>query len=282
MLASLLVVFREVLEAGLIVGIVLAATEGIRGRGVWISAGVGGGVLGACIVAAFAGALGSAFEGVGQELFTASILSLAVLMLSWHILWMSKHGRELAETMNATGRAVRGGEKSLLALALVVGVAVLREGSEIVLFLYGIVVATKEGPAPLVTGGVLGIGLGAILSYAIYRGLVAIPMRHLFSTTNWLIALLAAGMAGQAAATLASADLIPSLGERLWDTSWLLSDDGLAGRALHALVGYSAQPSGVQIAAYLATLIVLIISSHQIGQAGLARRRSVRGPAEVR
>jgi plastocyanin len=79
----------------------------------------------------------------------------------------------------------------------------------------------------------------------------------MFSLTNGLIALLAAGMAGQAAAVLHGADLLPGWGEQLWDSSALLSDDSLTGRALHTLVGYSARPSGIQLAAWATTLVLL-------------------------
>ena len=272
MLASLLIVFREVMEAGLIVGIVLAASEGVPRRGAFVSTGVGGGVLGACIVAACAGAIASALEGVGQEVFTASILGTAVGMLGWHCVWMARHGRELAAQAKALGHAVRGGDKPLLALAIVVAVAVLREGSETVLFLYGIAISNQQGPAPLLIGGALGVGAAALLSYLLYRGLVAIPVRYLFSVTNWLIALLAAGMAGQAAAVLAGADILPSWGERLWDTSFILRDDSWIGSALHTLVGYSARPLGIQVVAYIVTLTTLMVLTKLVAPASVAAR----------
>jgi len=271
MLASLLIVFREIIEAGLIVGIILAATEGVAGRGLWIAGGVAGGVLGAGLVALFAGALSNALEGVGQEVFTVGILCVAVLMLGWHTIWMARHGREIAAEMNAAGAAVKGGQKSLLAMAIVVAIAVLREGSEVVLFLYGIAVSTNEGPIPLLVGGMLGMLGGGMLSYLLYRGLVIIPMRHLFSVTNTLVALLAAGMAGQAADLLARTDIIPAWGDQLWDSSRLLSEGSMVGRALHALVGYSDRPSGVQVAAYLVTLVLLVSLSRAIGKPAATR-----------
>ena len=257
MLASLVIVFREVLEAGLIVGIVLAATQGIPRRGAWIAGGIACGVLGACLLAVFAGAVSQALSGNGQEVFTAGILAVAVVMLGWHTIWMASHGRKMAQEMKAMGRAVGAGDRSLLAMAVVVGVAVLREGAEVVLFLYGIAAASQEGTSSLVLGGLFGIGGGALISYLLYRGLVAIPLKRLFSVTGWLIVLLAAGMAGQAAGILAGADLLPAWGYQLWDTSWLLSQDGLAGRALHALVGYTDRPMGVQVAAYVGVVVLL-------------------------
>jgi high-affinity iron transporter len=272
MLASLLIVFREVLEAGLIVGIVLAATRGVAGRASWIALGIGGGAAGSCLLAVFAGALSDAMAGIGQEVFNAVILSVAVIMLGWHNVWMAHHGRELARQMTAVGRSVAAGQKSLLALAIVVAVAVLREGSEVVLFLYGIAASSNEGPVALLIGGALGIGLGGAVAWLLYRGLLAIPTRRLFSVTSGMIALLAAGMAGQAAAYLAKVDVIPSWGDQLWDTSALLPDDGIVGRALHALIGYSDRPMGVQLAAYLAVLTALVLLSRMFSPGRPAAR----------
>jgi high-affinity iron transporter len=272
MLATLLIVFREMLEAGLVVGIVLAATEGLTGRMIAIAGGVAAGVCGAAIVAAFADVIAGAAEGVGQELFTAGVLLAAVGMLTFHSAWMTRHGRKLSADLSALGKAAALGDKSLLALAVVVGIAVMREGSEVVLFLYGIAVSAHESPFAMLMGGLAGLVLAAAVSYALYRGLMTIPMRHFFTVTNWLIALLAAGMAGQAAAVLASADLIPSWGERIWNTSFILADDSWLGRALHALVGYSAMPSGIQMAAYVATLAMIVsltkFAQHEKPRAG--------------
>ncbi len=262
----MIIVFREVMEAGLIVGIVLAATEGVPGRGRWIAGGITAGVAGASLVAIFAAVLFNAFEGAGQEVFTAAILLFAVAMLTWHVGWMSHHGRAMAAEVREVGQAVRLGQRSLAALAVVVTVAVLREGSEVVLFLFGIMAASNTDPLALAVGGVAGLALASVVSWLLYRGLVAIPLRHLFNVTNTLIALLAAGMAGQAVAVLHGADLLPGWGEQLWDTSWLLADDTFLGRSLHALVGYSARPSGIQLAAWLGTLLMLATLSRIVGR----------------
>jgi high-affinity iron transporter len=170
----------------------------------------------------------------------------------------------MARDMKAMGRAVAAGEKSLFAMAVVVTVAVLREGAEVVLFLYGIVVSSNEGWPALALGSLAGLALGAAISFLLYRGLVAIPIARMFTITNWLIALVAAGMAGQAAALLAGIDLIPSWGYELWDTSWLLPQDSIVGRALHALVGYADRPMGVQLAAYLVVFVTLIVGAQLI------------------
>lgn len=272
MLAAALIVFREVLEAGLIVGVVLAATEGVAGRAGWIAGGVAAGVVGAALVALFAQQLSEAFAGSGQAVFNAAILVAAVLMLSWHILWMSRHAREMVGEMKSLGRKLSAGETTLLAMATVVAVAVLREGSEVVLFLYGVAASGGAGPVAMLGGGLIGVAGGAAISFLIYRGLLAIPTGSLFAVTNGLVALLAAGMAGQASVYLEQAGFLPSLGDQVWDTSWLLRDDSLVGRALHALVGYSDRPMGVQIATYVAVLTVLVAVGRRIGSAPRAQR----------
>src|SRR6516162_2313084 len=257
MLATAIIVFREVLEASLVVGIVLAASRGVPRRGIWVGGGVAGGVFGAALVAASADALAAAVGGIGQELFNAAILFTAVAMLGWHNIWMTRHGRELAATAARLGEAVAGGSRPLYALALVVAVAVLREGSETVLFLYGIAVASRAGGLGMLPGGLLGLAGGAAVGALIYFGLLAIPLRRLFTVTNWLILLLAAGMASQGAAFLMQANLLPALGNRLWDTSSILSEKSILGLLLHVLIGYSAQPAGIQVVFYLATLLVI-------------------------
>ncbi len=254
MLASLVIVFREVFEAGLIVGIVMAVTAGVRGRSAWISAGVLAGVLGACLVAVFTTALSNLFGGSGQEVFNAGILAFAVLMLTWHNVWMARHGRELVAELRAAGEAVVAGRKSLLALAIVVAIAVLREGSEVVLFLYGVAAAQGGASWSMAGGGVVGLFLGSSVCLLTYLGLVTIPTRYLFGVTSTLIAFLAAGLAAQAIAFLEQADLVTALDQTVWDTSWLLSDSSMLGRALHTLIGYVDQPTAMQLVVYLATL----------------------------
>jgi high-affinity iron transporter len=258
-LAALLIVFREVFEAGLVVGIVMAVTAGVAGRTLWIAGGVAAGVLGACVVALFTTGLSDLFGGSGQEVFNAGILGFAVLMLTWHNVWMSRHGRELVAELRAAGEAVAAGSKSLLALAIVVAIAVLREGSEVVLFLYGVAAAQGGASWAMVGGGFIGLILGSSVCLLTYFGLITIPARYLFGVTSALIALLAAGMAAQAIAFLEQANLVTALDETVWNTSWILSDSSFLGRALHTLVGYVDQPTAMQVVVYAATLGAIVV-----------------------
>jgi len=176
----------------------------------------------------------------------------------WHNAWMARHGREIAEEMRNIGTAVSEGAKPLTALAIVVGLAVLREGSEVVLFLYGIMAQGTSGAA-LLAGGVLGIAAGAAFTGLTYWGLLAIPTRYIFSVTSWLIALLAAGMAAQSVQFLNSAGLVVALDATVWDTSWLLSEGSIFGRMLHALIGYTERPTEMQLMVYIGTLFAMFL-----------------------
>jgi high-affinity iron transporter len=265
MLSALLIVFREVIEAGLIVGIVLAATQGVPKRGTAVSTGIFAGVLGACLVAAFAGELAALFQGNGQELFNASILLLAVTMLTWHNVWMASHGRQMARELKAAGHDVLTGKRTLAALGVVVGVAVLREGSEVVLFLYGIAAQGGTSNAALLLGGGLGLLAGAAVSALMYFGLLTIPAGRLFQVTSGLIILLAAGMAAQAVLFLQNGGYIDVMTDTIWDTSWLLKEDSIPGRLLHTLVGYVQAPDGAQILAYLATIAAILVLTRLTG-----------------
>jgi high-affinity iron transporter len=111
-----------------------------------------------------------------------------------------------------------------------------------------------------------------------YMGLLKISTRKLFSVTNGLIILLAAGMASQGVGFLISADLLPTWGDAVWDTSWLLTDSSIVGKMLHALVGYTARPAGIQIVAYMSTLAIIVTLVRRLGHPAaqaVARKQTV-------
>ena len=219
-----------------------------------------GGVLGASLVAGFAGALSAAFAGTGQELFNAAILGVAVVMLTWHNVWMARHGRALAAEIRAAGEAVVAGSKTMAGLAVVVGIAVLGEGFEVVLFLYGVVVSSEAGSGlSILGGGIVGVLLGGGVCALTYWGLLSIPTRRLFSVTSALIAFLAAGMAAQATAFLEQANAVTVLPQVVWDSSLILPDTSILGRALRTLIGYSDRPTAMQLCVYLAVLAAILL-----------------------
>ena len=259
MFAAAIIVFRESLEASLIISIMMAATRGIPLRGRWVWGGVLLGLVGSALVASSMEVIANLADGVGQELFNVAILITAIGMLAWHNIWMSVHGKELAKQISNTARAVTDGSRERSVILLVVALAVLREGSETVLFLYGVATGGENGIRDTLVGGLMGLASGAVVATLLYAGLIRIPVRWFFAVTSALVLLLAASMASQAARLLIQADLLPSLSMPLWDTSGVISQNSAAGTILHGLIGYEAQPSGMQVLAY--GLVFIVIAS---------------------
>ncbi len=260
MFGSALIVFRETLEAALLIGIIAAATRGLSRRTLWLAVGIGAGLAGSLVVASLTETIAEMAEGTGQELFNAAVLGIAVLMLGWHNIWMATHGREMATQARSVGMAVKSGEREMSALAILIALAVLREGSETALFLYGIAAGddTASGISML-GGGMLGLSAGIAAGWALYAGLARIPLRHFFTVTSALILFLAAGLAGQMARLLIQGDLIRPLVSPLWDSSSLLPMDSVLGNLLHLLAGYEARPSGMQVLFYGLTFLAILV-----------------------
>jgi high-affinity iron transporter len=258
MWGAAIIVLRETIEAALLVGIVAAATAAIPGRSRWIAGGIAAGAAGAMLVAALAQHIGNLFHGMGQELFNATVCAVAVVMLGWHNVWMSAHGAELAAGARRVGREVAEGRQELTAVFIVIALAVLREGSEAVLFIYGLTSGEAGSAWSTTAGAAVGLGGGALLGFLLYKGMLRIPMKHFFSVTSALILLLAAGMAARTAAFLVQADILPSLKDPVWDTSSLLREDSPLGVFLHALIGYDVRPSAMQLVFYVAAFAVIL------------------------
>lgn len=275
MLSAALIVFREILEAALLIGIIAAATRDVAKRGAWLAGGVVLGLIGAGIVAGFAGVIANFASGMGQELFNASVLGAAVIMLAWHNIWMASHGREMAQQAKTVGTNIRMGSQSMSVLLVVVGLAVLREGSEVVLFLYGIAFSGGVSAGGMLAGGLLGAVLGAGLGFVIYYGLLKVPLRWFFSVTSGLILLLAAGMASQCARFLIQADMLPSLVNPVWDSSAILPQGSAVGTLLHTLIGYDDQPSGMQFLVYVLTLILIVVGMKWVSRVVVQNRHKM-------
>jgi high-affinity iron transporter len=265
MFGTAIIIFREVLEAALIIGLVLAATRGVSGRLQWVMTGIGGGILGAVLLALVADSIAPLADGMGQEIMNATILFLAVIMLTWHLLWMRKHAIEITQKVKQVGQAVINGDKEPVILAFIIGLAILREGSEAVLFLYGLAAAGTNS-TELLLGGSLGLLGGIVAGSVLYLGIARIPVGKLFQVSGWLILLLTAGLASQAVSYLVQADLVPAFGYAVWDTSFLVSEQSIAGHVLHILIGYVDHPMGIQVMTYTLTMGLLAAAMYVMNQ----------------
>ncbi|MES2772309.1 MAG: FTR1 family protein [Pseudomonadota bacterium] len=266
MFATGLIVFRETLEAALFIGIIAATTRGVARRTLWISGGVLVGILGALLMASGMGQISALADGIGQELLNVCIIVVALMMLTWHCVWVSTHGREMAQNAKNLGLNTREGKSALWVLSLAVMLSVLREGAETVLFIAGFLSGSPTGLATMLIGAIFGLISGTLVGVLIYLGLAQIKAQHLFSVTNALVLVLAGSLASQLAKTLSQAGLVSNWSEAVWDSSWLLANDSSLGVLLHALAGYDAQPSALQLAFYLGAITLIWLATQQVSR----------------
>jgi high-affinity iron transporter len=257
MLAAATIIFREILEIALVLGIVMAATRGLKGRSLLALAGLGLGILGSVIIAFFTESIANAIDGMGQEIFNAAIMFTAVGFLGWTVIWMRTHGRELARHLKETGQDILSGHKSVYVLVGVVALATFREGAEIVLFTYGMTASGAYTLAEIGSGAIVGALGGIAVGAALYLGLLRAAQKYLFAVTGWMLILLTAGMAASGANFLIAAGILPTLSPELWDTSAYISASSLPGEILKVLIGYTPRPTGMEALFHVATLLTL-------------------------
>jgi high-affinity iron transporter len=263
MLKIAIIVFREILEIALVIGILLAATKGIKKRNFYILSGLGLGVMGSILIAFFTDNISNLFQGAGQEAFNASILLISSAMIAWTVIWVKKYSKTIANDLKNLGNSVATGNKSLFALMPVVALAVLREGTEIVLFSYGSFVSGDK-ISSLVLGGIFGLTAGIAVGLGLYFGLLRFLGRHFFSVTSYLLIFLAAGMVSHSLGFLAQGGFVPEIIYPVWDSSSFLLERSFIGSIFHAMFGYVSKPSAIQLIGYVGTLALLFLGIRKV------------------
>jgi high-affinity iron transporter len=256
MLQIAIVVFREILEISLILGILTAATKEIPGRTKWIASGLTLGIAASLLLAFFTDKISESLDGMGQEFFNGLILISASVMIGWTVLWMQKHARSISGELKRLSNSVREGKKPLYILLVVVFLSVLRESAEVVLFTYSYYVSGTE-ISGIISGLIAGLILGSAVGFALYLGILKAFGKYFFIVTTWLLIFLSAGIASQGIGFWINAQITPTLGE--FNFSMILSQQSFIGKFLHIFFGYIDQPAGAQLLTYFFTLAALII-----------------------
>lgn len=259
MLASLVIVFREVFEMSIVICVVLAAAKELSSRFRWVFLGVLFGIIGAFAFAGLTSFFTLLAEGTNEKIPSIVMLFISALLIAYTVLWMKKHGRELTQNLKRVGSDVVAGTRPLWMLTVVVGIAVLREGSEIVLFLYGLHASGNSSWLSIISGGIGGVAIGVLTGTLMYLGLLRIPMKHMFSVTSLLLTFIAAGMVANAVRKLVQIDALPGLINPLWDTSHILSTHSTVGKLFAVLIGYQDKPSAMALIWYLGTLGIILL-----------------------
>ncbi len=254
MFTTATIIFREILEMAIIISVIIASTKNIKNINKYIFAGFAIGLLGSGIIAASGNYISSLVSGYGDEIFNAAILIIAIAMISWTIIWMKTHAKELSQNIQNTGSSIASGDLPLISITTIIAIAIFREGSEIVIFMFGLVKSANLDLLSILNGAALGVFGGAIVSFAIFNGIIRLSPKYFFQFTSLILALLAAGMASQLVLHLEAIGIINDFATPVWDSSWLIGNDSTAGQFLKTLIGYTAKPSTYQVIFYFITL----------------------------
>jgi high-affinity iron transporter len=254
---ALLITLREGLEVALMVVIVLAYLKKTGRTRHFVS--VWQGTVAAVAVSIVAGGLlfgfGSGLSGKAEEVFEGSAMLLAVVVLTWMVIWMKSQARGLRGKIETdVERAVAGG--SSIALAFLAFVLVVREGLETVLFLFG--GSDETSLAATAIGGLLGLVAAVAIGRLVYQGSRSIPLRQLFSVTGVLLILFAAGLLAHGLHEFQEAGYMNVLVDEVWDTNGIVDEDGDAGGLLKGLFGYNGNPSLLEVLAYPTYLLLAL------------------------
>lgn len=250
MLSAVIIILREVLEASLIVSTLLVASRifGISNR--WALWALFWGMAGATVVARYLGAISEWFDGVGQELLNTVMLILITLLLTGISFCIASCARR-----NNPPNVKSSGFMRMMLMGAV-ALAVVREGTEIVIYVYGFSYS-EPTLVPVLLGGSIGLGIGVSAGVLVYYGLLGLPARYTVTATPVLIALVASGMASEAVLYLIQAGWLPSQ-MPLWDTGGWIPEPSLTGQLLYALIGYEATPTPLQVAVHGFTLLFIL------------------------
>ncbi len=260
MLSTLLITLREGLEAALIIGIILAYL--VRTENAWGSKYIWLGTLLAVAASLIAGAgiylLAGELEGQTEQIFEGAATLTAVGVLTWMIFWMRRQAVNIKAHLHAQIASALGTGSSL-GLAALAFVVVVREGIETVLFLFA---ASRVAESPILSaaGGILGLALAVAIGYSIYRGTSRLNLRTFFGVTSLLLILFAAGLLAHGIHEFQEAGIIPTVVEHLWDINHVLPESSGPGVFLTALFGYNANPSLVEVIAYLSYLVFTMVA----------------------
>jgi high-affinity iron transporter len=254
-LSAVIIILREVLEAALVLSLLVSTSRltGLSYRG--IIAGLVLGVAGAVTATLLVDLISESFDGVGQEVFNAVLLSAIVLLL---IMYAAGLDRRAAARDSRLMSLLQ-----LVVCSLAVALAVTREGMEIIIFVYGFTADPAE-MLPVLVGGAIGAGIGISLGVLIYYGLINLPGRLALVVPLVLLALVAAGMASQAVVYLMQGGLVESQ-LPVWDSSGWISETSVTGQLLYAVLGYEATPTLKQLCLYgmtLAVYMLVIVIAH--------------------
>ena len=245
MLNSLIIILREVLEAAIIISVLLASLQATRLKDRWLLWGFLAGVIGSVLMANQFRSISDAFDGVGQEILNAGMLFSVAILISIYLYLLIRYSH------------TRSNHDVLIKLILfvIILLAVIREGMEIIIYITGYI-GHLENKLPLLIGGSIGGWIGFSIGIIIYYSLLHCALHLRLKIIIIVTAIISAGMVSEGMLYLIQADWIEG-GTAIWDSSSIVAEPSILGQLLYATFSYEATPSGVQVAVYALTLIFI-------------------------
>jgi high-affinity iron transporter len=252
--ATFVVTLREAFEAALLLGIVYTYLDkiGARAQAHYVTIGGALGLLASVGMGVALTYLSGPLLDIGPDLVATVVIFGAVVLLTWHGWWMRRHASAARGELERRLDEARENRR-LWVVGLIAFTGVFREGAETVLFLWGLLAETSSSSAGI-AGGALGVVVAAVLGWLIFHGGRRISLRAFFGFTSALLLLIAAGLFSAGLGKLQAFGWLPG-GDPLWDTSGILSDQGVIGGMLGGIVGYRARPSAIEFAGWLIYLV---------------------------
>lgn len=265
MIPSFIIVFREVLEAALIVGIILSYLVRIKQTKFnnIVYLGIGSGVVASIIGAFLFSALADGFSGRAEELFEGIAMIVGAFLLTTMILWMMRQKHIASKLEHKVSEEITEAHK--FGLFLLVFVAVLREGIETVIFLGASSFISNDNN---LLGALLGMVAAVVFGYALFVGGKKMNIKKFFTITSILLILFAAGLVAHGVHEFQEAAALPIIVEHVWDINPAISADGsyplmhekgYVGSIAQGLLGYNGNPSLLEVLSYVVYLIVVAI-----------------------
>ncbi len=263
----LIIIFRECTEISVLLGMVLAATKNIYGSRLCVIIGSTlGGIL--SIIFAFAAYnLKELFYFVQEDVVEAFIVLFTSFFIIWTVSWIGsnpfgiKNGFSSISNKIVLNRTKKNNNKmNYLLLILLIAFILFREGTEIILFIYGITMSQSISVLDNILPIILGGGCGFLLGFSIYFGLLKFPVKYIFKFSSIFLILISAGLASESASILTTSGLINVLNQELWNTSWFIDTSTIFGKTFSVLTGYTARPNGLQILFYISAILISIIA----------------------
>ncbi|ANJ25464.1 iron uptake transporter permease EfeU [Agromyces aureus] len=257
MLATYLIGLREGLEAGLIVGILVAylaklGRRDLLGR-LWIGIGLAIAVALGVGAALTWGPYAMTFQA--QEILGGVLSIVAVAMVTWMTFWMGSHGASLSKELRSSVDAAI--DRSWFALVVLGAVSVGREGIETALFVWA---NAAGGSDPLLAtlGAVLGILTAVVISWGISRGLVRFNLGRFFTWTGLFLIFVAAGVLAYGIGDLQEASVIPGWGTHAYSLVAIVPPGSWYGTVLAGIFNFSPEPTWAQVFAWVAYVVITV------------------------